>query len=416
MKLQLRSLITCFCALLTMIVAPSSAVAADAYKEPLDRSALRNPPVVYARAKDNGFRVQWLDEASYKDFLSILAASAGPEGLLVSWMIDPPKFRIPAMEDAKRLSPAFRYQDAQRDLEAVLADRLHSLPMFAAPGPKVKTLAPGGPVKVHDFSEEPVLVVETTASLVPDYRALEVTAYAYMLSSANAAANAVSPASGRIYLNRFTYVGDRLPAPVLSTKEHIEAEEKAIEARYPGKLTKDQRANRGAELRALKRKGTADEYRDILISQWLADDGVLLRDNLHAGTVVIADLLAKDLVDASAVTVAGPHNDRSPLTLEESVSRKTVRFVSGRFPGSVASFPADLQYIQCTGASFDRKLSEAPPLVMCTIDRPGSICRRGFAPTPDGCKRIMKKTKETVARSSQPQEQSGEAREAQVQE
>jgi hypothetical protein len=385
-----------------VVCVPASAV--EPFKEPLLKEALKQQPVVYARADDRGVGVQILDEVDYKDFLQTAAAAAGgPAGLAISYLWNPPNVLeiLHAVDASEQLSPAFDHEKAQRELEEVLKRSLPGSGLFAS-SPIIKTLAPGERVTVRDFDDDPVLVIETGVSLLRDYRALQVTAYAYVLSGAHAAATPMSPTSGRLYLNRFVYISDRLPEPIQMTEEQIQVERDAIMAKYPKKkLTKAQSEARTMELRALKNKNSAEERRNQLLAQWLANDGLKLHEARRSASESIAELIIADINESRAALVASRGDDKAPLIVTDMGSRKVVRYKHAPYAGTLASLPSEVLGVSCSGVVYDRHLRGHSAVPACAPQRLGSLCRPGYVPTIDGCKRILKKTKRQIPHRSE---------------
>lgn len=372
----------------------------DIYKQFLDQSALAQEPVVYARFDGHGIGVQyWQQNLGIGQAIGAIAF--GPAGQFLGMAGDAIVHDRPtalSQRDANEFAAFFDRARAQQDLEQVLAEKLAGLSLFASP-PAIRSLDPDARVPAGMFEEDPVLVVELFASFILDYRALQVTGFAYVLSPAAEAADPYAVNAGRLYLNRFDYVSDLLPAPFTKTEEQIDAEVAAIKEKYKAqKMSPAVYEARKQEIKAAKHRPDLEEWRAPLLEQWAADGSAKLYEAIHLGAVAIAELIAQDIVDATPVVPKANKNDWRVRT-SISRTREMIREVAGPYAGAYTSQPTAVRSLLCHGVAYDENSSKAPELNLCGVVRPGTYCTTGFVRTPTGCHKYQtKKGKKTKTR------------------
>jgi hypothetical protein len=346
------------------LFALSAAGAGQPYKEPMHSQVQSKQPVVYARVADHGFGVQYSRDmrtgASVGGLVGAVAGSPlGQVGTSLGQILGTELGRVAgsgstrlAQQDAEKLAPLFDHAAAQRDLEDALLLTLPTVALFTAPI-ILKTLAPGELAVTAVPGEDPLLVIELYASLITDYRGLQVSAVVYELSGAH----------GRVYRNRFDYVSDLLPAPAIKTREQVKADVEAVKAKYVGrKLSRAEQQQRALESREAAKGTTLAKWREPLMDEWLASGGARLRQALRLGTIKVVELFSKDLLDFSTVTVS-PVDVIGWRTLRDVESgRYTTVFIGGPFAGALMSEPSGLSVGYCQGTAFRPLLAQSPQL------------------------------------------------------
>jgi hypothetical protein len=357
---------------LLLLLPVVTGAATPPYKEVMQVNMRERQPVVYARAADHGFGVQYVHQRSSAPIVGgVLGALAGGQiGSLagetaVAALVYSGATTL-SQADAETLAPLFDRAVAQQDLENALSVTLASLPLFSST-PVVKAIAPGERTNATAFSEDPVLVVELFASLTVDYRGLQVTALAYELSGAELTADPRSTKAGRVYRNRFDYVSSLLPIPPIKTKEEIKADVAAVKAKYQGrKLTNQEQVQRKEEVKDAARGTTLEKWRAPLLEHWQASGGANLHEALQLGTSAVVELLGKDLLEFKPVEVRPKEDMIGWRTfLEAGVDRYTSIFVGGPFTGALLSEPSGLTREYCQGTAFSKTLAKHPLPKMC---------------------------------------------------
>jgi hypothetical protein len=336
-----------------LLAAPLTASAATLpYKEVRNEAVRSRQPVVYARVADTGLGFQYRRDSStgaqVGTFVGGLAGSI--IGAAADKLADTNATKL-SETDANAFSALMNRDAAQRELELALSESLASLPLSSAPV-VVKPLAPGAPSDMGAFNEDPALIVELYASLLMDYRGLQVTAFAYELSPSASAAHPKS--EGRVYRNRIDYISPLLSRPHVKTKDEIKADVAAVKAKYKGrKLSKQEQAQMQAELKEAGAGTTLEKFREPLMEQWSANDGAKLRDELHRGVKVVAQLLARDWSDYSPVEIREGVGTKNWGTHQDSTVDRQVRvYFGGPFAGSLVSQPAPFNTPTCQGITF----------------------------------------------------------------
>jgi hypothetical protein len=254
-------------------------------------------------------------------------------------------------EHAEVLVPAFDLVGAQEQLEQSLEAKLGELPMFKAPI-QVKPLPTDAASNGGAFAEDPVLVVELFASLTPDYRALQVSSFAYVVSGSHESNHPYVEHSGRLYLNRFDYVSDLLPVPLPKTEAEILTDIAAVEAKYgkdARKLSQEQKLRRKEELRIAEDELTPEERRAPLLETWTANEGAHLKAELARGTDAIVEMLASDIVDTQPTRQPKRREYREHVRMLDT--REITRTLVGGYAGSLLSYPIVLQSLGCSGVA-----------------------------------------------------------------
>jgi hypothetical protein len=336
------------------------------YKEVIKESVKFKQPVVYARAGEHGFGVQYTRVPSQTGgFIGGLAGGLvgstgmGLAGQLLGTGIDQMASSGPtdlAQGDAEKLAQLYDREAAQRELENKLAELMSAHMLFLSPA-VVKPLADEAPLTATAF-EDPALVVELHTSLIVDYRGLQVTALVYEFSASEQLSHPEASKLGRVYRNRLDYVSDLLPAPHVKTPEEIRADVDAVKAKYRGrKLTKEQQAQQKKDMRDAKNGTTLDEWREPLMAAWTADKGARLHEALKLGTAKVVELLAKDWQDTKPVEIQKKVDVIGWRTLRDvEPGRYTSIFVGGPFPGALISEPSGLSVDYCRGTAFTKSL------------------------------------------------------------
>lgn len=355
------------CWLGLLAIVPLSAGGAEPYKEPLGEQARSKQPVVYARVDDHGYGLQYWRQPGSGLGMTIGSLAGGLAGALVGAAADRIASSGPtelAQEDVERLMPVFDRAALQLDLESALNDTLGKLPLFPTP-PVLLPLAPGAPSDAAAFTEDAVLVVELYASLIANYRALQVTAVAYVFNP---------PQDSRVYLNRFDYVSDFLPMPPIKSKEDIKTDVEAVKAKYRGRrLTPEEKQIKSKELRAAAEGTTLEQWREPLMDQWLASDGAKLKDAMKRGTATVAQLLGRDLMDFSPVDVRRVRREGWKVLDQVDAGRYTMRFIGGPFAGTLMSEPPSVSNLFCQGTAFSATSAKSSLPKLCEAEgvKPG---------------------------------------------
>ena len=232
----------------TVVFASTAAGATQApFREPLASGILEKPVVVYARVDDHGVGVQFHKDPAVKPaalgtvgFLLIGFTGAAMGGFANASMLVAPQLTI---DNSDALTQVSHQADAQRDLERSLLRSL-SASVFSHPV-QVRTLAPGASTLSSSFAEDPVLIVDVYPSLTSSYRSLQITALAYVLSRSKLRADSAANKTGRLYLNRFDYISEPLPEPVMLSKEERKAKLQAPQDSILGAT--DERRAQGQE-------------------------------------------------------------------------------------------------------------------------------------------------------------------------
>jgi hypothetical protein len=368
-----------------------STVLAAPYKHPFAERHWATQPVVYARADAHGFGVQYLRSSTTSQLMGI---AGGPIGQLFGMAAEDAMRHVPTKESkghAELLVQAFDQETVQGNLERALAAKLSGLPMFQAPI-LIKRLPQDGASNGSAFAQDPVLVVELFAALTPDYRALQVSSFAYIVSGSHEKAHPYTEHAGRLYVNRFDYVSDLLAVPLPKTDEEIQANIAAVEAKYGKdvrKLTNEQRLRRKEELRIAEDDLTAEERRAPLLQVWSADSGARLKAEVEHGIEGIADMLALDLVDTKPTRRPKRREYREHVRMLDT--REITRTLVGGYAGSLLSYPIILQSLGCSGTAYSSALSSQAVRKICDLEKPGTICGANQVNTPTGCQDILRR-------------------------
>lgn len=341
------------------------------YKEVMKESVKSKQPIVYARASEYGFGLQYINFRPAVGGLGLIGSLAGGMvGGLVGDQLDRAAAAGPssfAKEDIELLAPLYDREAAQRQLEDALAQALPGVSLFASP-PIIKPLAVGAPANVAAFSEDPVLIVELYSALLLDYRGLQVTAIVYELSPSELAADPQAASAGRVYRNRFEYVSDLLPAPHVKTPEEIKADVEAVKAKYRGrKLTKEEREQQGLELVDAKNGTTLEEWRKPLMPEWLANGGAKLQEAQQRGITKVIELLATDLMDVTPVEIwkVDQSSWRKLRDVVAGSGRYTSIYVAGPFAGALISEPSGLIPQYCENTAYSERLPKETSPRLC---------------------------------------------------
>lgn len=279
--------------------------------------------------------------------------------------------------------------DTQRYLEQSLARQLEGSSLTATPV-AVRELGPSATMLASMFDEDPVLIVDLHASMTPSYRALQVTAIVYGLSSTKAADDPAYDRDGRVYLNRFDYLSEPLPAPELLTSEQRRQRIRELKQQFSGELTEEQKNERRNQLRRVD--GSISPFAEAavaLLDLWTSDSGARLRHELHAGTDAVIGLMVRDLHDPNPVVI----DDANPVqVLDGNGRRQVVRYRGGQFAGALVSMPIGLNELSCEGVAFSRALSNQRYASLCNAEgiTPGAVCEKGYADMGEarGCKKV----------------------------
>jgi hypothetical protein len=354
------------------VLAPVEVFAAP-YKEVMQESVKSKQPTVYVRASEYGFGLQHINynpEGTGAGALYWVGMAGGVIGHIVGAQLDAAIHSGPssfAKEDIELLGSLYNRDVAQQQLETAVAQILSGVALFSSP-PVIKPLAVGAPTDVSSFSEDPVLVIELYSSLMMDYRALQVTAIVYELSTAALAANPQAPTAGRVYRNRFDYVSNVLVAPHIRTPEEIKADVAAVKAKYLGrKLTKEEQEQQRAELKDAKNGTTLKEWREPLLAEWLASGGSRLQEAQRLGITRVIELLATDLVDFTPVQTKKVEKIdwRELRDVVTGSGRVTSIFVAGPFAGVLISEPSGLNVDYCQRTAFSERLPKDASPRLC---------------------------------------------------
>ncbi len=275
-------------------------------------------------------------------------------------------------------------------LEPTLRQSVGTLPLVVAPA-QIEPLEPRTEVLTKDLTR-PVLVIDVYASLTASYRALHVSAIAYGLSPAKLAFDPLSNQTGRVYLNRFDYISDPLPAPAVLTRRERTERIRAIRDEYSGSLSKQQKLERKSELERVD--GTLSplgESAAMLLDTWTAHDAAKLREELRRGIEAISVLLLADLGDSSPTALPSADAGRFFEVMHDGGSRRIVRSLAEPFAGAVMSLPADVEQTPCLGIAFARELADhGAALCGRASMHPGAVCPPGYAYRESRCRRVTK--------------------------
>jgi hypothetical protein len=365
------------------------------YKHPFNEQHWATQPVVYARADAHGFGVQYLRSNKTSQLMGI---AGGPMAQLFGMAAEDAVRHVPtkeAKEHAEMLVPVFEIEAIQDRLEEALAAKLSALPMFRSPI-VVKRLPEDAASNGSAFEEDPVLVVELFASLTPDYRALQVSSFAYVVSGSHERMHPYTEHAGRLYVNRFDYVSDLLPVPLAKSEAEILADTAAVEAKYGknlGKLTDQQKLQRKQELRIAEDELTAEERRAPLLQAWIANSGAHLKAELARGTDAVAEMLASDIVDSKPTRKPKRREYREHVRMLDT--REITRTLVGGYAGALLSYPIILQSLGCSGSAYSTALSAHPVRRICDLEKPGTLCGANQVNTPTGCQDILRRKKKT---------------------
>ncbi|MFC4308769.1 hypothetical protein ACFPN2_06715 [Steroidobacter flavus] len=360
----------------TLLLLPLSALSAEPpYKEVMNEAVRAKQPVVYARVADHGFGIQYRRDSGTGFGVGNLVGGilggyngafiGGMSGVVADKIADTQPTEL-AEKDAEALSPFMDRAAAQHDLEVGLAESLATAPLFEMPA-VLNALPPGASTGIESFKEDPVLIVELYASLLTDYTGLQVTLLAQELSP-----SAVdSPTSGRVYRNRIDYVSPLLTPTHIKDRAEIKADVDAVKAKYKGrKLNAEEQKQMNEELKDAKAGTTLEKYRLPLMEQWTANDGVKLREELQIGTRIVTQLLARDLMDYSAVEIRREIGSKDWGTARDSTMDRQVRvFFGGPFAGSLVSQPTGYGVRGCQGIGFKKTVPPADIPKLCIIFR-----------------------------------------------
>jgi len=325
------------------------------YKQPMDsaRASKLREAAVYAKVDDRGFGVQYFAQDS-----SVAGAPYGLVGLLVSATFDSFANAGPlgiAAHGAAKLAPSYDHEHTATQFTESLQTQLGQAQLFDSV-PAIQTLHKEQKWQANEFSAPIALLTSVEYSLTRDLRSLEV-----VLTATAVSKDAVKvrkrgnrkgqPDEGIVYRNRFEYRSAPLAAFPEKTDQQIDAEIEQIKAKYAkanlGKSNDRLRANlttgerEGAmkkEIARVRREAPPDVTAEHYVGSWLANDAVLLRNELQAGLTVVADLLARDLQDAAAVDTA---TKPAKTTLVSGDKRVVSRMNLPPFKGSLVSEPVD---------------------------------------------------------------------------
>lgn len=370
-RVRIRRMNPRFAILFVAWIAPLVAMGGtDPYKEVMKESFRSRQPIVYARATEYGFGVQyWRGSPTGSGSMGLIGSLAGGwAGGIVGSSVDRLANQGPiklAEEDAAKLGPLYERNAAQDNLEQELFVSLATSRLFTRL-PAVRPLLLGWPTNATSFTDDPVLIVELYSSLTTDYRALQVTALVYELSPSEVDPKSKRPSTGRVYRNRFDYVSDLLPAPPAKTAEDIKTDVEAVEAKYQGrKLSKQEQAQMNEELAAAKQGTTLRRRREPLMDAWLKNDGARLREALKIGTAKVAEMLGKDLLDVTPIEIQDVDRLAWLSLRDAEVGRHTSVFVAGPFAGALISKPTDTSADYCEGIAFGGNSSKATLPALC---------------------------------------------------
>lgn len=350
------------------------------YKRPMDAanaSKLREA-AVYAKVDDRGFGVQYL--AHDTSSTTVAATPLGMLGAIVAGVAVEVLVNTGPMgyagQGAIKLAPSFDYEQVDAQFNESLQAQLRQVPLFGAV-PTIQTLDPERKWVANEFSEPTALLTGVEYSLTQDLRSLEVVLTATAVSKAAVKKYKRGTRKGLldegiVYRNRLEYRSAPLAMPE-KTPQQIEAEIEQIKAKYSeASLAKSNdrfRANAttGEREKAMKKElakmnemapAVAAEY---YLGLWLANDAVLLRNELQAGLAVVAELLARDLQDPAPVDKAAKLAKTILVTGDKRVVSRMNLFP---FEGSLVSEPVDYIRPGSNGVAHPRKKkAEAAPAV-----------------------------------------------------
>ncbi|RHW77450.1 hypothetical protein [Colwellia sp. RSH04] len=157
-----------------------------------------------------------------------------------------------------------------------------------------------------------------------------------------------------LYKNTFTYFGLSLPAPI-KTQAHIDAEVAKINEDFY-KLSEKKQKSREARLKRQKkikkaRKSDLDfeGANKITAHAWSTEYKEELDVNLRNGIQQLFTLIANDIDDKtlpetyakSGITLAGYPKYHKSILVEETDTRKVIRFSEGHRAGAICSMPKE---------------------------------------------------------------------------
>jgi len=339
------------------------------YKQPMDtaRAHKLREAAVYAKADDRGFGVQYFAQDS-----SAAGAPYGLVGVLVAATMDSVANAGPigiAANGAADLAPSYNHERTAAQFTESLQTRLGQGPLFDAV-PTIQTLDKEQKWAANEFPTPTSLLTSVEYSLTQDLRSLEVALTATAVSK-----DAVKlrkrgnrkgqPDEGIVYRNRFEYRSAPLAVFPEKSDQQIDAEIEQIKAKYAqasqtrsndrlraNQTTGERERAMKKEIARVRRQAPPDVTADYYVGLWLANDAVLLSNELQAGLTVVADLLASDLQDAAAVDKA----TKPATTILVSGDKRVVsRMNLPPFKGSLVSESVDYARPASNAVTYPRK-------------------------------------------------------------
>jgi hypothetical protein len=361
---------------LLLAAAISISVCEAAPKRPLDAAnngKLRGA-AVYAQVDERGFGVQFVAQ----DGSDPTGQSGVLGGVLVAAInagANAPRIEV-ASSRAARLSQSFNHERTAAQFGESLQAQLAQPPLLGA-APTIQALDGARKWEAEQFPEPAAVLAKVEYSLTQDLRSLEV-----VLNASAVSKDAVKirkrgnrkgkPDEGIVYRNRLEYRSTPLAAHPEKTAQQVDAEIEQIKEKYSqANLSKSRdrsRANMTTAEResAIKKEiARARQYppeflAEYYMNMWLANDAELLRNELQAGLAGVAELLARDLQDATVV-------DKSSRPDKSTVVAGDKRVVSRMnwlpFEGSLVSEPLDYTRPASNAIAYAReeRAEAAPP-------------------------------------------------------
>lgn len=344
-----------------LAAALSVSACATPYRQPLDQATSTKlaSATVYTRADDRGVGVQYFAQDS-----SAAGAPYGLLGALVSAAVDAALNWGPmdiAQNGADKLAPTFKHDQVTADLTSTLQAELATMSLFN-PSPAITPLDAERKWELSAFTEDALLLTSVEYTLTQDFRSLDVVLTATAFSREAAGPTQAKSKSkskpnkdaGRVYRNRLEYHSQPLAPFQEKTQEEIDAEIAQIKAKYLTNRRNDrQLAAMRKEMQEARRKAPPGVKAEHYLTQWLADDAALLRQELKAGVATVTDLLAMDLQDPVPFDTKAKQGPKT--IIKNDGERVLVRINTLPFRGALSSEPAAYVRPLSNGVLYFRK-------------------------------------------------------------
>jgi hypothetical protein len=323
---------------LLLAAAIGISVCEAAPKRPLDaanKDKLREA-AVYAQVDERGFGVQFVEQDSSAMFRGVLIAA-------IDAGANAPRIEV-ASSRAARLSQSFSHERTAAQFGESLQAQLAQPPLLGA-APTIQALDGARKWEAEQFPEPAAVLAKVEYSFTRDLRSLEVVLHASVVRK-----DAVKirkrgnrkgkPDEGLVYRNWLGYRSTPLAAHPEKPAQQVDAEIEQIKEKYSqANLSKSPDRSRAnmttAERESAIKKEIArahhyppDFLTDYYIDMWLANDAELLRNELQVGLAGVAELLARDLQDATVVDESRPDKSTVVTGDKRVVSRTRFSLVS----------------------------------------------------------------------------------------